>query len=58
MTHASVPAEQREALGTDDGLICLSVVVENVEDLLAGLEYALPEGSARQSYAERRDANH
>ncbi|TVS09033.1 MAG: cystathionine gamma-synthase [Gammaproteobacteria bacterium] len=44
MTHASVPAETRAALGIDDGLIRLSVGVEDVDDLLAELEYALPEG--------------
>lgn len=44
MTHASVPAEQRKALGIDDGLIRLSVGVEDIEDLLAELEYALPQG--------------
>ncbi len=40
MTHASVPAEQRAALGIDDSLIRLSVGVEDVEDLLADLEQA------------------
>lgn len=44
MTHASVPAETRKALGIDDGLIRLSVGVEDIDDLLAELEYALPEG--------------
>jgi cystathionine beta-lyase/cystathionine gamma-synthase len=41
MTHASVPAEQRAALGLTDGLVRLSVGIENVEDLLADLEQAL-----------------
>ncbi len=40
MTHASVPAEQRKVLGIDDGLIRLSVGIENIEDLLADLENA------------------
>lgn len=40
MTHASVPAEQRKALGIDDSLIRLSVGVEDVDDLLADLEQA------------------
>jgi len=44
MTHASVPAETRAALGIDDGLIRLSVGVEDPEDLLAELDYALPRG--------------
>jgi cystathionine beta-lyase/cystathionine gamma-synthase len=41
MTHASVPAEQRRAAGLNDGLIRLSVGVEDVEDLLEDLEGAL-----------------
>ena len=41
MTHASVPQEQREALGISDGLIRLSVGIEAVEDLIADLDAAL-----------------
>jgi cystathionine gamma-lyase len=41
MTHASVPADQRAALGIDDSLIRLSVGIEDVEDLIADLEQAL-----------------
>jgi cystathionine gamma-lyase len=41
MTHASVPAEQRAALGITDSLIRLSVGVENTIDLLRDLEQAL-----------------
>jgi cystathionine gamma-lyase len=41
MTHASVPPEQRKALGIDDGLVRLSVGIENADDLLADLEQAL-----------------
>ncbi|HZF68604.1 MAG TPA: PLP-dependent transferase [Gemmatirosa sp.] len=40
MTHASVPAERRAALGISDGLIRLSCGVEEVDDLLADLEHA------------------
>ncbi len=40
MTHASVPAEARAALGIDDGLIRISVGIESVDDLLADLEQA------------------
>ncbi|MDP3274568.1 MAG: cystathionine gamma-synthase [Deltaproteobacteria bacterium] len=40
MTHASVPAAQRNALGIDDGLIRVSVGVEHVEDLRADLAQA------------------
>jgi cystathionine gamma-lyase len=41
MTHASIPPEQRAALGIGDGLIRLSVGVEDADDLLADLEQAL-----------------
>ncbi len=42
MTHASVPAAQRAALGISDGLVRLSVGLEDVEDLWADLSAALP----------------
>ncbi|WP_426286862.1 trans-sulfuration enzyme family protein [Luteibacter sp. E-22] len=41
MTHASVPATNRKRLGITDGLIRLSVGVEDVEDLRAELALAL-----------------
>ncbi len=41
MTHASVPADVRSALGIGDSLVRLSVGVEDVEDLSADLERAL-----------------
>lgn len=41
MTHASVPREAREAAGITDGLVRLSVGIEDKEDLLADLEQAL-----------------
>ncbi|MEO7478040.1 MAG: cystathionine gamma-synthase [Lysobacteraceae bacterium] len=41
MTHASVPAERRAALGIHDNLVRLSVGVEDVEDLRAELDTAL-----------------
>ncbi|HET7775809.1 MAG TPA: PLP-dependent transferase, partial [Azospira sp.] len=41
MTHASVPPEQRRRIGIDDGLVRLSVGVEDLADLLADLEQAL-----------------
>lgn len=40
MTHASVPAENRKALGIDDSLIRLSVGIEEIGDLLKDLETA------------------
>jgi cystathionine beta-lyase/cystathionine gamma-synthase len=41
MTHAAVPAEERVAAGITDGLVRLSVGLEDVEDLIADLESAL-----------------
>jgi cystathionine gamma-lyase len=41
MTHASLPAQVRASLGISDGLIRLSVGVEDVEDLIAELRQAL-----------------
>lgn len=41
MTHASIPAETRARIGIADGLIRLSVGVENVDDLIADLDQAL-----------------
>ena len=50
MTHASVPAEQREKLGISDTLIRLSCGLEAEADLIADLDQALkaalPEGAA------------
>lgn len=40
MTHASVPPENRKALGIDDSLIRLSVGVEDLQDLLNDLKTA------------------
>ena len=41
MTHASVPAANRKRLGISDGLVRLSVGVEDVEDLRRELVHAL-----------------
>lgn len=43
MTHASVPAKDREKLGVTDGLVRLSVGIEDTEDLMADLENAFGE---------------
>jgi len=40
MTHASVPKEQREALGVTDSLVRLSVGVEDLRDLVDDLQFA------------------
>ncbi len=44
MTHAAVPAADREAMGITDGLVRLSVGIEDVEDLIEDLDRALPAG--------------
>jgi cystathionine beta-lyase/cystathionine gamma-synthase len=41
MTHASLPAERRADIGIDEGLIRLSVGIEEAEDLIADLDQAL-----------------
>ena len=41
MTHGSMPAEQRAALGIDDTLVRLSVGVEDLADLREDLAFAL-----------------
>jgi len=41
MTHAAVPRDRRLAMGFDDGLLRLSVGIEDVADLRADLEQAL-----------------
>ncbi len=43
MTHASVPSEMRKQIGITDGLVRLSVGIEDVEDLIADLNSALAE---------------
>jgi cystathionine beta-lyase/cystathionine gamma-synthase len=40
MTHASVPQKEREKLGITDGLVRLSVGIEDTEDLMGDLENA------------------
>ena len=41
MTHASVPDEKRRSLGITDGLVRISVGIEDVEDILSDLDQAL-----------------
>jgi cystathionine beta-lyase/cystathionine gamma-synthase len=41
MTHASIPAADRAAMGLSDGLVRLSCGVEDAEDLIADLDQAL-----------------
>ncbi len=41
MTHASIPAEQREMLGIHDNFVRLSIGIEDTEDLIHALDKAL-----------------
>jgi cystathionine beta-lyase/cystathionine gamma-synthase len=41
MTHASMPVEVRERVGISEGLVRLSVGIEDIEDILADLDQAL-----------------
>jgi cystathionine beta-lyase/cystathionine gamma-synthase len=42
MTHKPIPKEVREHCGIVDGLIRISVGIEEVEDLIADLDSVLP----------------
>ncbi|MDE3247622.1 MAG: PLP-dependent transferase, partial [Bacteroidota bacterium] len=41
MSHFGVPREEREKFGITDGLIRMSIGIENVQDILTDLEQAL-----------------
>jgi cystathionine beta-lyase/cystathionine gamma-synthase len=41
MTHASVPESERVRMGITDGLVRISVGIEDVEDIIADLDAAL-----------------
>ncbi len=41
MTHASIDAEKRERLGITDGLVRISVGLEDTDDIIADLDQAL-----------------
>lgn len=43
MTHASIPYEIRQKVGITEGLIRLSIGIENIDDILADLENAIAE---------------
>ena len=51
MTHASIPAEARKKLGILDGLIRISVGIEDLVDLKADLHQALEKSSSRLALA-------
>lgn len=40
MTHAAIPREERMKIGLNDGLIRISVGIEDEEDLIEDLEQA------------------
>ncbi|MCC6359690.1 MAG: PLP-dependent transferase [Phycisphaerales bacterium] len=46
MTHASIPKDVRERIGVVDGLVRLSVGIEDADDLIADLEQALAKARA------------
>lgn len=52
MTHGAVPAGQREAAGITDGLVRLSVGLENPADIIADLEQALQIALAKEAGAK------
>ena len=59
MTHADVPPETRAAIGISDGLVRLSVGLENPRDVIADLDQAFRAAaslSKGQAQTERRDA--
>jgi cystathionine beta-lyase/cystathionine gamma-synthase len=41
MTHAAIPQDERNRIGVTDGLVRISVGLEDVDDILADLQYAL-----------------
>lgn len=56
MTHASVAPDERRRIGIDDGLIRLSVGVEEVDDLIADLDQAIGSVEARPEPAGRKSS--
>lgn len=51
MTHADVPREQREAVGITDGLVRLSVGLEDAGDIIADLAQAIGAATAERQLA-------
>lgn len=47
MTHASIPADIRKKVGITDGLIRLSVGIENIDDILADLAQAIEKAEVK-----------
>lgn len=46
MSHASIPTSVREARGLTEDLVRVSVGIEDVDDLIADLDYAFRTGPA------------
>jgi cysteine-S-conjugate beta-lyase len=44
MSHASIPAAVRDARGLTEDLVRISVGIEDVEDLIDDLDYAIKSG--------------
>ena len=47
MTHASIPKDVRDKVGITDGLIRLSIGIENIDDILADLDNAINESEVK-----------
>ncbi len=47
MTHASIPKDIRDKVGITEGLIRLSIGIENIDDLLADLEQAIEKSEVK-----------
>ena len=56
MTHADIPRATREALGISEGLVRLSVGLEDPADIIADLEQALAQAKSSGAGEERRAA--
>ena len=54
MTHADIPRATREALGISEGLVRLSVGLEDPADIIADLEQALEQSESCRASEERR----
>lgn len=48
MTHASIPEDIRKKVGITDGLIRLSVGIEDIEDILADLSQAIEKSEIKR----------
>jgi methionine-gamma-lyase len=56
MTHGDVPREQRERAGITDGLVRLSVGLEDPADVIADLESALASEAVQSALAQEVQA--